>query len=136
MPRLLKPIPDGTKQASLNVGFESQVVTWLLQDGWQVFTPVLDHGHKTDVLISDGERYFRIQIKTVDAKKGKKQEINNLWGEANIDFVIYFARNGEWGYIVPAFQDDKKILDAPEHKMFPLKRRDFLCAFHTIDQIL
>ncbi len=72
MPRRLDAIPEGMKQALLNTAFENQVVTWLMQDGWQVFTPVLDHGHKTDVLISDGKRYFRIQIKTVDANKGKK----------------------------------------------------------------
>ena len=25
-----------------------------MQDGWQVFTPLLDHGHKVDLLITDG----------------------------------------------------------------------------------
>lgn len=133
MPRRLDAIPDGMKQALMNIAFENQVVTWLMQDGWQVFTPVLDHGHKTDVLISDGKRYFRIQIKTVDANKGKKQEIANVWGDCDLDFIIYFARNGEWGYIVPVFHENKKILDAPGHKMFLLKRNEFLTAFHTVD---
>ena len=133
MPRRLDAIPEGMKQALLNTAFENQVVTWLMQDGWQVFTPVLDHGHKTDVLISDGKRYFCIQIKTVDANKGKKQEISNVWGSCSLDFIIYFARNGEWGYIVPAFSESKKILNAPEHKMFLLKRAEFLTAFHTVD---
>ncbi len=50
MPRLLSPIPDGTRQALLNTSFENLVVTWLMQDGWQVFVPMLDHGHKTDVV--------------------------------------------------------------------------------------
>lgn len=115
------------------MAFENQVVTWLMQDGWQVFTPVLDHGHKTDILISDGKRYFRIQIKTIDANKGKGQEVQNMWETACIDFIIYFARNGEWGYVVPAFSEKKKILNAPEHKMFLLKRKEFLTAFHTVD---
>lgn len=133
MPRRLDPIPEGMKQTLLNTSFENQVVTWLMQDGWQVFTPILDHGHKTDVLISDGKRYFRIQIKTVDANKGKKQEIFNVWGECKIDFVIYFARNGEWGFIVPAFYENKKVLNDPEHKMFLLKKNEFLTAFHMVD---
>ena len=49
MPRRLDAISDGLKQALLNTSFENQVVVWLMQDGWQVFTPVLDHGHKTDI---------------------------------------------------------------------------------------
>lgn len=72
MSRRLTQITDAMKQVLLNTSFENLVITWLMQDGWQVFTPVLDHGHKTDVLISDGQQYFRIQIKTVDATKGKK----------------------------------------------------------------
>lgn len=134
MPRRLYSLPDGTKQALLNMSFENQVITWLMQDGWQVFTPVLDHGHKTDLLISEGGRYFRIQIKTIDANKGKSQEIHNMWGECHIDFVIYFARNGEWGFIVPAFSENKKTLNDPKHKMFLLKKNEFLTAFHTVDQ--
>lgn len=133
MPRRLTQIPDGMKQQLLNISFENQVVTWLMQDGWQVFTPALDNGHKTDVLISDGQQYFRIQIKTVDANKGKKQEVLNMWGDCKIDYIIYFARNGEWGYIAPAFSETKKQLNAPEHKMFLFKRNEFLTAFHTID---
>jgi hypothetical protein len=40
-----------------NMAFESTVVSWLMHDGWQVFLPILDHGHKTDILISDGPHY-------------------------------------------------------------------------------
>jgi hypothetical protein len=43
------------------------VVDSLMQDGWQVFSPILDHGHQTDLLISDGPNYYRMQIKTVEA---------------------------------------------------------------------
>lgn len=39
-----------------------------MYDGWQVFIPVLDNGHKTDILISDGISYHRLQIKTIEAK--------------------------------------------------------------------
>ncbi len=136
MPRRLNAIPEGLKQNLQNTSFENQVVTWLMQDGWQVFVPALDNGHKTDVLIAEGRRYFRIQIKTVDANKGKSQEITNVWGEIPIDFIIYFARNGEWGYVVPAFTEKHKTLNAAEHKFFMLKKNEFLTAFHTVDQTL
>lgn len=55
-----------------------------------------------------------------------------MWGECKIDYIIYFVRNGEWGFIAPAFAESKKRLDAPEHKMFLLKRNEFLTAFHTV----
>lgn len=133
MPRRSNQIPDGEKQTLLNMSFENQVITWLMQDGWQVFVPTLDHGHKTDILISDGQQYFRIQIKTVCGTKGKKQVVQNAWKNKKIDYVIYFARNGEWGFITPAFSEDKKILNSPEHKQFGMKKKEFLTAFHTID---
>ena len=132
MPRRLTQTPVKTHSTMKNVAFESQVVPWLMHDGWQVFIPVLDNWHKTDILISDGEQYFRIQIKTLSAEKGKKAEIDNCWGDSKIDYVIYFAREGEWGYILPAFSENKRILNHEEHKFFELKRKDFLTAFHTV----
>lgn len=67
MPRRLTQTQKGTHQALKNTSFESMVVSWLMQDGWQVFLPILDHGHQTDILISDGPNYYRIQVKTVAA---------------------------------------------------------------------
>jgi hypothetical protein len=45
MPRRLTQTKAGTHQALKNTSFESMVVSWLMQDGWQIFLPVLDHGH-------------------------------------------------------------------------------------------
>ncbi|WP_109077495.1 hypothetical protein [Aggregatibacter kilianii] len=132
MPRRLTQTPVNTHSTMKNVAFESQVVAWLMHDGWQVFTPVLDNWHKTDILISDGEQYFRIQIKTLSAEKGKKTEIENCWGDSKIDYVIYFAREGEWGYILPAFSENKRMLNHAEHRFFELKRKEFLTAFHIV----
>ena len=67
MPRRMTTTKDGTHQVLKNSSFESLVVSWLMQDGWQVFVPILDNGHKTDILISDGPNYHRIQVKTVEA---------------------------------------------------------------------
>ena len=56
--------------------------------GGRFLPPFWIMGIKRIFLISDGKRYFRIQIKTVDANKGKKQEVSNQWGEIKIDFVF------------------------------------------------
>lgn len=85
MPVKSNSIPQPTKQFCENVSFENQVEAWLLHDGWEVFKPNVDHGSKTDVLISDGNLYYRIQVKSLDiyndtisVKPMWKEEDNNL----------------------------------------------------------
>jgi hypothetical protein len=36
--------------------------------GRQVFLPLMDHGHKTTLLVCDGSDDYRIQIKTIKAQ--------------------------------------------------------------------
>ena len=74
---------QGTHKTLKNTSFESIVISWLMQDGWQVFTPMLDHGHRTDILISDGPNYFRIQVKTVEAS-GEDHKVDNRWKDSNV----------------------------------------------------
>ena len=40
------------------------------------------------MLISDGPHYYRIQVKTIDAKSDG-QYVENKWKECNVDCVIY-----------------------------------------------
>ncbi len=116
-----------------NCSYESIVVSWLMQDGWQVFLPVLDHGHQTDILISDGPNYFRIQVKTVQAT-GNDHIIENQWKDSNVDVVAYFARNSDWGFICPAFTEKKKALNAEGHRKFNSKdKKSFLREFHLLE---
>lgn len=119
-----------THQVMKNVSFESQVVSWLMQDGWQVFLPILDHGHKTDILISDGPNYYRVQVKTIE--KSEDAEIINTWNDNNVNCVIWFARNSNWGYVTPGFSEDKRKLNHESHKRFEMNKNDFLKAFHTV----
>jgi len=70
-----------------NSSFESRVISWLMQDGWQIFTPVLDNGHQTDMLISNGPNYYRIQVKPIDAKSDE-QHVENKWKGSHVDCVI------------------------------------------------
>ena len=131
MPTRKTSTKNGTHQVLKNSSFESMVVSWLMQDGWQIFTPVLDNGHQTDLLISDGPNYHRIQVKTIEAS-GEDHIVENRWKDSNVDVVIFFARNSTWGYIMPAFSQNKKKLNADGHQRFNQTRKEFLKAFHKL----
>lgn len=133
MPRRLTQTKKNTHQTLKNMSYESTVISWLMYDGWQVFTPILDNGHQTDILISDGPNYYRIQIKTVEAS-GEDHVVENRWEDSNVDYVIYFARNSTWGYIADAFEEKKRPLNHPTHARFDhTSRTEFLKEFHKID---
>ncbi|MBY6185698.1 hypothetical protein KUV89_03465 [Marinobacter hydrocarbonoclasticus] len=132
MPRRTTPTAEGTHQALKNTAFESMVISWLMQDGWQVFTPVLDNGHQTDILISDGPHYHRIQVKTVEAS-GERHKITNRWADSHVNVVVAFARNSNWGYVMPAFEEPKRALNSPGHFKFEQTKNDFLRAFHQLE---
>lgn len=129
MPRRNTQTKPGTHQALINTSYESRLVSWLMRDGWQVFLPILDHGHQTDILISDGPHYYRIQVKTVEATDDD-QVVHNGWKDSNVDVIVYFARNSNWGMIAPAFDEKKRRLNHQEHRKFKQNRKDFLREFH------
>ena len=131
MSRRMTSTKSGTHQVLKNSSFESMVVSWLMQDGWEVFTPMLDNGHQTDILISDGPNYHRIQIKTVEAS-GEDHVVENRWKESNVDVVVFFARNSTWGYVVPAFTENKSKLNSTGHQRFNATKNEFLKAFHKL----
>lgn len=112
-----------------NCSFETQCATWLMQDGWQVFTPLLDHGHKVDLLITDGKEYYPIQVKTTESVD-EHVEIQNRWKGSAVRLVIYFAKNSNWGYVIPAFKTNRKKLDCADGKRFQQTKNAFLKAFH------
>ncbi len=131
MPRRTTVTKDGTRQVLKNISFESLVISWLMQDGWQVFSPVLDNGHQTDILISDGPNYYRIQIKTIEAS-GKDHKIENRWKDSDVDVIVAFARNANWGYVMPAFSQNCRKLNHEGHNKFIQSKKEFLKAFHTL----
>ncbi|QCU89694.1 hypothetical protein [Thiomicrorhabdus sediminis] len=131
MPRRLTQTKTQTHQAMKNSSYESEVISWLMQDGWQVFIPMLDHGHRTDILISDGPNYYRIQVKTIEAS-GEDQVLLNRWKESHVDVVVCFARNSNWGYVMPAFAENKRQLNHDGHERFQENKNDFLKAFHKL----
>lgn len=134
MPRRLTATKDSTHEALKHSSYESMVVSWLMQDGWQVFIPILDHGHQTDMLISDGPNYHRVQVKTIKAS-GEDHEVENKWKESNVNVIVYFARNSNWGYVAPAFPEDKRKLNTAGHQRFEQNKNDFLKAFHKLEAL-
>jgi len=132
MPRRTTHTKPETRQVMENVSYESRVVYWLMQDGWQVFTPVLDNGHQTDILISDGPTYHRVQVKTIEGK-GDDQQVQNKWENSNVDVVVFFARNSDWGYVTPAFAEKSRKLNSPGHQKFSQDKKDFHRAFHLVE---
>lgn len=133
MPIKQIPTKQTTHQVMKNCSYESQVIFWLMIDGWQVFVPMLDHGHQTDILISDGKNYHRLQIKTVNGKpKGKKLLVKNLWKDKQADVVIYFARDGNWGVVSHAFSTAQRSLDHKDNQHFHQNKKSFLAAFHKL----
>ena len=127
MPKRKTKTPEGTHQTLKNMSYENGLISWLMYDGWQVFSPVLDNGHKTDILISDGPNFYRIQVKTIEAQ-GEDHELENRWKGSEVDYVIYIARNSTWGYVMPAFEETKRPMNHPSHKRFLHQDRAFVEA--------
>ncbi|WP_299664768.1 hypothetical protein [uncultured Psychromonas sp.] len=123
------------KQSSVkhyeNISYETLAASWLLNDGWEVYQPMIDHGMKTDLLIADGQKHYRIQIKTLEAND-ENALVENKWGDANIDFVIYFSKKGNWGYITKPFKQRTKPLKSKGHIRFHQDQQPFARAFELI----
>lgn len=132
MPTRRTATTKDTHQALKNTAFESRVISWLMRDGWEVYTPMLDNGHQTDLLISDGPNYHRIQVKTVGAS-GEDHLLENRWKDSHVDVVVAFARNSNWGYVMPAFQEKSRRLNFETHQRFEQNKNSFLTAFHKLD---
>jgi len=101
-----------------------------MQDGWQVFAPLLDAAHAVDFIVSDGPKSYRIQIKSVTSQD-EGCDVQNAWQDRRIDYVIYFAQRSNWGYVCLAFSTNRKQLNVPAHVRFQQNRNDFLGAFHA-----
>jgi len=130
LPRRTTQTSQPTLQTLKNVSYENMLACWLMQDGWEVYSPLLDHGHKTDLLISDGPNFHRLQVKTFCCTENFR--IQNCWKGSNVTYIILFARNGDWGIISPAFSSASRPLKHQSHRKFRKTKRDFLREFHQI----
>lgn len=131
MPVINNQIKEQTLAAHKQLSYESLVASWLMSDGWEVLVPAIDHGKKTDLVIADDNCYYRIQVKSIESGN-ESAFVENKWKGSKIHFVIYFSRSAEWGYITPAFEDNKKRLNALGHLRFHKHPTNFLKAFRKI----
>ncbi len=120
-----------TLAAHKQLSYENVVAAWLLGDGWEVLIPAIDHGKKTDLIVADESNYYRIQIKTIESQD-ESAVVENKWHGAKIDYVIYFSRTCDWGYVMRAFDEKRKKLNAQNHIRFHYHPRSFLKAFSKI----
>jgi hypothetical protein len=129
------PTPQSalTEPASLvyqSISFEIVLSGWLMNAGWEVFSPMIDHGSKTDIVISDGPNFYRIQVKSVDPDH-ENRVYDSQWENSRVDYVIFASRCGNWGYIAPAYLGSRKI-NHPEHIRFHQNVRNFAKAFEQV----
>lgn len=122
---------EQTLAAHKQLSYENLVAAWLLSDGWEVLIPAIDHGKKTDLVAADDNCFYRIQVKSIESGD-ESTKVENKWQGAKIDYVVYFSRSGEWGYITPAFQECRRRLNTPGHIRFQMHSSDFLEAFRKI----
>ncbi|QUM86320.1 hypothetical protein [Moritella sp. 28] len=113
------------------VSFETLAASWFTFDGWEVFAPIIDHDMKTDLLVSDGNNFYRIQIKTIESHD-ESHVVENKWGDAKIDYVIYFSREDNWGYILKPFKQRTKRLNSAGSIRFHQHHKPFIKAFNKI----
>jgi len=133
MPKRSTPHKEGTQRYLENCSFEVLCAHWFVKADWQVFTPLFDHGHHTDLLVSDGPNYFRIQVKTVE-NGSEKLELENKWANSDVHYVAVFAKNSTWGIVFPAFPEEKrKLKDTGGIKFDRNKTGSFMKAFHSLD---
>lgn len=74
----IHPVP--TQNHYKQISYETLAASWLTNDGWEVFLPIIDHGRKTDFVISDGANFYRIQIKTVESSE-ESILVENKWDD-------------------------------------------------------
>ena len=128
MPVRNSEIKQTTLAAHKQLSFESLLAAWLLSDGWEVLIPAIDHGKKTDLVVADNDKYYRIQVKSLQSKNDEIT-VENKWRGVKIDYVVYFSIEGEWGYITPAFHEESRALKSPGHIRFHKHQTHFLKAF-------
>ncbi|MDP4530386.1 group I intron-associated PD-(D/E)XK endonuclease [Alkalimonas delamerensis] len=113
--------------------FEQYAAGLFMADGWEVFQPALDHGRKTDLVISDGDVFYRVQIKSLETTD-ESVLVKNLWknSDTKIDYVIYFSQKGNWGYIIKPFAGKQRSLKCAGGVRFHKHPRHFAQAFAKI----
>lgn len=73
----------------------------------------------------------RIHVKTIESHD-EPHVVENKWGDAKIDYVIYFSREDNWGYVLKPFVQRRKRLNSTAGIRFHQDPEDFIKAFNKI----
>jgi hypothetical protein len=94
---------------------EYQVMTWFMEAGWELYTPVADL-HAVDLVVRNPENrlFAAIQIKHKQPDALNLGQLNNPWAGTKppFDFLIFYVPHEHRGVIVPRADLEK------EGKMF------------------
>jgi len=133
MPRKLTALTSEHQRHYQSHSFEQYAASLLMNDGWEVLVPALDHGRKTDLVISDGHVFYRVQVKALQTTDDCTC-VKNQWknSDTKIDYVIYFSQDGDWGYILKPFASCQKRLNKAGGVRFQKNQLDFSKAFTKI----
>jgi hypothetical protein len=134
MPKRLSSLNADHALLHSNHSFELLVASWFMEAGWHVFWPLLDAAHAIDLVVLDGPKSYRVQVKTVESQD-MNQLVKNCWKKRHVDYVIYFARCSNWGYVCPAFATNQKRLDDASHRQFTWDCKSFVSAFQACDPV-
>lgn len=113
-----------------SISYETLAASWFQMDGWEVFLPMADHGSKTDLVISDGKHFYRIQVKTLETHN-ENVVVESLWDGVDIDYVLFFSKLGNWGYITLPFKGRVK-LNSKTHVRFHQHPKNFNTMFAQV----
>lgn len=133
MPIKSSELADSYEKHYQNHSFETLAASWLTADGWEVLVPMIDHGRKTDIVVSDGTKFYRIQVKSLECSN-ESVVVENKWSNADstIDYVIYFSKSAPWGFVAKAFKEPRKPLNSRGHVRFNQNAKHFIEAFKKV----
>ncbi|QUN04795.1 hypothetical protein KDN34_11095 [Shewanella yunxiaonensis] len=130
MPIKQTPTKPETAKFFKSISYETLAASWFQMDGWEVFLPMTDHGSKTDLVISDGTHFYRIQVKSLDTHDDNIV-VESQWEGVDIDYVLFFSRLDNWGYITPPFRG-KTRLNSDGHIRFHQHHKNFNMMFARV----
>ncbi len=128
MPKIVSSTTQAQLKNYISLSYELLAQAWFIKAGLVVEKITADFGDKTDLVVFDRRKSYRIQIKSITATT-ENILVKNQWAGADIDYVIYFNKLDEWGYIVPAFEEGQRRLNSRDHIRFHQHPKNFIKAF-------
>ena len=76
---------------------------------------------------------YSYRRRAVQEAKGEDHWLQNSWKESDVDVVVVFVRNSNWGVVGPAFSTNRRRLNHEEKHRFQIDGNDFLKEFHKLE---